>query len=599
MHGGIQAGATNISNSSPSDESDNEPGISRKSSDSGIDSPKLCLSDTDQATLPDEICDLLRSYSQYLNADYAKENNSPHTLKELIVNARYGDDEDSLLHTLIDKNATEEAINFLIEQGIDINLQNKYGVTPLHLAVKKENIALTRSLVNAGANTNVFNRSCYGATPLHIATANGNLEIVKILIEQGNADINSSHKSERFQGPSPIHSAIVCANDKYPKRKQGCLKVTKYLIKQPQFEVNAQDHDGKTALHYAVQDGNIDVVKLLLTAQNINPFIKDNEGKTPFDYAREKREVLEALIKAQYRYGDAKINFFHLAVKNNHIDVVKYLIEEQKLEVDFVDCQSSTPLHVAAMEGHVDIVNYLIVKGADVNHMSRFGHTAMILATSCILDNEQNCLQVIKSLVKNKADINLVYRNEESFNQQSALHFAVQHFIINNNQDSLDIILYLLSQPKLNINIKDGFGKTVSHCAQGPILDVLNIRCNYDEQISRCNKKSSTFGCLALLVANFLLIGLYVRSNFLQEAVINITQDSHYIYAAFMLGVSILIGAGFIRHNYITKKSIEKDFNHQILNTPLKDKSDNRIDVEATLSDTKVENDLVESQLIT
>src|SRR3989339_416824 len=84
-----------------------------------------------------------------------------------------------LLHYAVEKNALLCA-QLLIDQQININLQNNYGATPLFCAVKKDNIELTRLLINAGANQYSFPHGT-----LEIASTAGYEDIVDILIHAG------------------------------------------------------------------------------------------------------------------------------------------------------------------------------------------------------------------------------------------------------------------------------------------------------------------------------------------------------------------------------------------------------------------------------
>ena len=53
----------------------------------------------------------------------------------------------------------------------------------------------------------------------------------------------------------------------YSAAKSGHLDVTKYLISQG-AEVNEGDKEGRTALHHAVQNGYLDVVKVLTSRRS-------------------------------------------------------------------------------------------------------------------------------------------------------------------------------------------------------------------------------------------------------------------------------------------------------------------------------------------
>ncbi len=61
-----------------------------------------------------------------------------------------------------------------------------------------------------------------------------------------------------------------------------------HLLKEdPTIDINAQDDTGMTALHYAVLNGYSHIVSALLARDGIDSDIKDKNGKTPLQVARE------------------------------------------------------------------------------------------------------------------------------------------------------------------------------------------------------------------------------------------------------------------------------------------------------------------------
>lgn len=71
--------------------------------------------------------------------------------------------------------------------------------------------------------------------------------------------------------------------------------------------------------------------------------------------------------------------------------MVTYLIE-QGSQIDAIDDTDTTPLILAASSGRPEVVEYLLKKGADVNHKTSQGHSALQYAAS------KNCLEVRTSL---------------------------------------------------------------------------------------------------------------------------------------------------------------------------------------------------------
>lgn len=57
----------------------------------------------------------------------------------------------------------------------------------------------------------------------------------------------------------------------------------------------------------------------------------------------------------------------HFAVDSGLIDVVRLLVEKGKIPVNTTNQSGWSPLHLAAGHGYLDIVKFLIENGAEVN----------------------------------------------------------------------------------------------------------------------------------------------------------------------------------------------------------------------------------------
>ena len=53
----------------------------------------------------------------------------------------------------------------------------------------------------------------------------------------------------------------------------------------------------------------------------------------------------------------------HIAVLSGTLDIIKYLVETGKAEIEAVDWFGRTPLHFACSYGKADILKYLVDKG--------------------------------------------------------------------------------------------------------------------------------------------------------------------------------------------------------------------------------------------
>jgi len=106
-------------------------------------------------------------------------------------------------------NGHPKIAQILIDEGVDVNVQDKEGNTPLHLCFglgrgEDDTFEDLQILINAGANVDVRNKT--GETPLHwaMSSCQKNIEAIKYLIQSGaKADIRDN------DGNTPLECRIV------------------------------------------------------------------------------------------------------------------------------------------------------------------------------------------------------------------------------------------------------------------------------------------------------------------------------------------------------------------------------------------------------
>ncbi|CAA6804830.1 MAG: Unknown protein [uncultured Sulfurovum sp.] len=91
-----------------------------------------------------------------------------------------------------------EALKTEIENGMDVNLQNKYGWTPLHMAIRRDRRDMVAYLLEQGADIDRVDG--VGWTPLMEAVMDDMPEFCAFLLEKG-ADVTI--KNERG-GSAPM-----------------------------------------------------------------------------------------------------------------------------------------------------------------------------------------------------------------------------------------------------------------------------------------------------------------------------------------------------------------------------------------------------------
>ena len=113
------------------------------------------------------------------------------------------------------------------------------------------------------------------------------------------------------------------------------------------------DGDGWTPLLWSAGGGHLQVVRYLIEEQHCNPKYVDKDGETPL----------------------------HCSAAGGHLQVVRYLIEEQHCNPKCVDKDGWTPLHYGSAYGQVGVVKYLlVVHHCDPSSKTKDGSTPLDLA---------------------------------------------------------------------------------------------------------------------------------------------------------------------------------------------------------------------------
>jgi ankyrin repeat protein len=139
------------------------------------------------------------------------------------------------------------AVQKLIAQHADVSAPQADGATALHWAVFRSDKEMVDLLIRAGANAKAANRD--GATPLWLASVNGDAAIIEALIK-GGADPNEKQPL----GRTPLMEAS----------RTGNVEAMKVLLDHG-AEVNAKETlRGTTPIMWAADEGHAAAIQLLI-----------------------------------------------------------------------------------------------------------------------------------------------------------------------------------------------------------------------------------------------------------------------------------------------------------------------------------------------
>src|SRR5262245_12605636 len=166
-------------------------------------------------------------------------------------------------------------VKLVIHQGVDVNAQDIYGKTPLHLAAtwneKNINLTMVKLLIKAGADANVKDQ--FGFTPLFysIWAEGSGVPTTSSLIKAG-ADINVVIN----YGENPILAAAGAASIK-----------SILLLLEAGAVIDSQLPDGTTSLMIVTRRAQTNIVQVLLQ-KGANTKLTNKEGKSALDIAEEE-----------------------------------------------------------------------------------------------------------------------------------------------------------------------------------------------------------------------------------------------------------------------------------------------------------------------
>lgn len=264
----------------------------------------------------------------------------------------------------------------LLKKGAEIDARDEKGWTALIHAAYKGLTQVVDFLLSNKAAVNVCNNDGWSA--IVGAFALGHEEIVAKLINSG------ALFSEKYAQAALLNSYL-----------SGNIELTKKIIKEvsnPNIKVNNK----LPLVCYCAKRGDYEVVKLLIES-GANPNSLDLTGFPLLSILCEAGNL--ELIKLVIDQG-ASVNFgienkqpIFVAIKNNCVDVVEYLVEHGA-NVSARDDRDDTVLMYAVRNDRLSIAEFLVKKGANpytTNGFDKDAYSCVSSKSRFSRDNWLNC----------------------------------------------------------------------------------------------------------------------------------------------------------------------------------------------------------------
>lgn len=274
--------------------------------------------------------------------------------------------------------------------------------------------------------------------------------IFKCCAEYGDADLINIMLDNNRVDPSIYKNYAICMSS-----YKGYLSIVERLLEDPRVNF------GKKSLRSAIRNGHLPVVNRLLEDPRVGPFMSDNFPiliaicNGHIDIVRrllEDPRVLPNYFSMDFHIrafnyqvnlrndylGSKTINPITLAAKLGHIDIIKILLEDPRVDPAIA---YNMPCKVASDYGHVAIVDILL-KDPRVDPSDN-GNIAIIIAAS------KGHIEVVERLLEDP-------RVDPSDCNNQAIRSVYNHIMMEDDSSSGDLYEQLrLFDPSSTISIPE------------------------------------------------------------------------------------------------------------------------------------------------
>jgi len=319
-----------------------------------------------------------------------------------------------------------EAVKLLLKDvRVDVNAVDRNGRTALHAACSSRRPRIVEALL-ADSRTDVNCHQCTGTTPLMSAAQVGSQEAVELLLQDVRVDVNEVDR----RGKTALHRAckedqdrivaILLANpwtNVHCRQPDGTtplmlavhnrsLKAAKAFMQDLRVDLNAVDHDGRTALHQACIRGYHDIVRALLAdpRTDVN-YQRDADSWSPLMFAafEGNLDTVAVILDCPRVTVNSKgktVTAIELAWAKDHVYVVMFMLTHPGVELSIPDVEESDPPPEVVYGDHTNLVDVLLAdQRVDMGTRNNCAQTAFILAVT------RRRLELVKLLRQHGLDL--------------------------------------------------------------------------------------------------------------------------------------------------------------------------------------------------
>ncbi|XP_055639020.1 uncharacterized protein LOC129777015 [Toxorhynchites rutilus septentrionalis] len=244
---------------------------------------------------------------------------------------------------------------FLGDVGLFLrNLERYNAYEDLHLFVNSENHDFVSQVIRCSSGYDFNKCDSNGMTILHKLVNSGNLQAVESLSRIADVDFNATNSLK--------YSALNLAC------RLNLLEIVKFLVGFKSIDKNTISEDEKLPVFWLIQYQN-------------------------------SREIIHLAVDptTELTSFSSELCLLHKAIEFDNLDVVRYLIEDRKVEPARIYSNCNNVLHAAASYNRIHILNYLL---SLPNIRKLINNTNLVKNTPLNIACKEGYLTVAKTLLQ-------------------------------------------------------------------------------------------------------------------------------------------------------------------------------------------------------
>ncbi|XP_019862114.1 PREDICTED: serine/threonine-protein phosphatase 6 regulatory ankyrin repeat subunit C-like [Amphimedon queenslandica] len=391
----------------------------------------------------------------------------------------------SILHYSSMSNNAELFKYLLNRYQLSIDVKDQYGRTLLHIASWFASSSVVEYIVSIQDNEALLVNDNDGYSWLHRACnagihfsagivysklmAQSDVPVIQIInttqIKQNIDFIKQNERVKMFS--SLLKKASTCpnfdinaaTNDGWSLLHLASWSGSTLLVKAlEEYNINCTlDNDDVSPVHFAAWSGSTSVLSYIISQYKLNANDTDTYGRTPLVYSCQADNEGRTLVHHAAWSGNFDLVQYLITeqVWKGHLNVLKYLIDNNYCNPNATNHQGRTPLHVAVAANKYEILEYLLSKS--IPSMS-------VVWLPC-QDGKQNMVSLL--LKASLSNNNLFITNKKG---QTPLHLAAA----SGHKDTTEALLFSVTGSSTHhdlLTATDNEGFTVLHtaCSNGHI----------------------------------------------------------------------------------------------------------------------------------